>query len=505
MTPEIDYQDEEEQEHPILQDKERKYRALNQIFRTAQRNKSRPLQGNPFSILMFLPFGQNMKIGELCRVWASFMMKSKYWRENFVFLTLSAYTHLSHKRDPDITIQRAVKKGICHREDHYHTHSDLKQFITEVEYEALRDGKGLVILSGDVAKMGISLKCVDVVFLMSNNVDADDIIQKTFRAMTDDAPHKKDGFIVDLNVTRIIKAKYDYDLEKDKLRVHKKDVPSVAKRLQRQYESANWGVDDFIEDHPDKSFTEVMNEIKMRILTKLEKNILGEFDSNIKKMEAGQMAQIRVNNNELYEDIIRTLQVTTATKRAQKEHPVRPAPKIPPSSVVPPNAPPSSVVPPNAPPSSAPPLLQPPQIESKMKSILKTFVNALVIKSAEPWDTTLNISYLIDKYRRDKELIQGNKPDCNCSENNDCKRDHTNLYESAFCELYSYAIVQITSTDRVYRYDVHTEIMNLIERIFEMPVFLTEWNMYIENLLKEIKTPRQSAGLRRTRKNRYTK
>ena len=517
MTPEIDYQDEEEQEHPILQDKERKYRALNQIFRIAQRNKSRPLQGNPFSILMFLPFGQNMKIGELCRVWASFMMKSKYWRENFVFLTLSAYIHPSYKRDSDITIQSAVKKGICHREDHYHTHSDLKQFITEVEYEALRDGKGLVILSGDVAKMGISLKCVDVVFLMSNIVDADDIIQKTFRAMTDDAPHKKDGFIVDLNVTRIIKAKYEYDLDKDKLRVHKKVIPSVAQRLQRQYEQANWGVDDFIEDHPDKSFTDVMNEIKKRVLDNLEKRILGEFDSTIKKMEERQMSLIRINNSELYQAITNVLQITAPPKK--KKTPTSAIlsknPSIPSQSTIPGAANPGAANPGAANPGAANsgaanpgaanpglPRLQASEIESKMKSILKTFINALVIKSVEPWDKTMNITYLIDKYKQDRDLIKGKQPDCNCSKNNNCKKDHRNLYEAAFCELNGYAMVQISKDNSTYNYDIHTEIMNIIEQIFEMPVFITEWNMYIENLLKEIKLPKQSAGLRRTRKKR---
>ena len=62
--------------------------------------------------------------------------------------------------------------------------------------------------------MGISLKCVDVVFMMSNKQDADDIIQKMYRALTDNPPNKKDGFIVDLDLKRIITAMFEYDLEK---------------------------------------------------------------------------------------------------------------------------------------------------------------------------------------------------------------------------------------------------------------------------------------------------
>ena len=153
------------------------------------------------------------KIGELCRVWASFMLESKYWRENFVFLTLSTFNNKKYKKDPKITIQLAVEKGLCHREDHP---LDLKELIIEVEKEALRKGKGLVILSGDVAKMGISLKCVDVVFLMSNNKEADDIIQKMYRALTE-STFKKNGYIIDMNYFRTITSVIEYQKEKMKL------------------------------------------------------------------------------------------------------------------------------------------------------------------------------------------------------------------------------------------------------------------------------------------------
>ena len=114
----------------------------------------------------------------------------------------------------------------------------------------------------------------------------------------------------------------------------------------------------------------------------------------------------------------------------------------------------------------------------------------------------MNITYLIDKYKQDRDLIKGKQPDCNCSKNNNCKKDHRNLYEAAFCELNGYAMEQISKDNSTYNYDIHTEIMNIIEQVFEMPVFITEWNMYIENLLKEIKLPKQSAGLRRTRKKK---
>jgi hypothetical protein len=132
MTPQ-DEKRPEGQGESILTGSNRRFRALNQVFSIAQTHGGRPMQSKPFSILMFMPFGGGTRIGELCRIWASFMYQSAYWRENFVFLTLSVYAH--HVKTPHVTIKSAVEKGICHREDF---DSDLKKIILDVEREALK-------------------------------------------------------------------------------------------------------------------------------------------------------------------------------------------------------------------------------------------------------------------------------------------------------------------------------------------------------------------------------
>jgi hypothetical protein len=491
---------------------DRKYRALNQIFRIAQRNQSRPIQGKPFSILMFLPFGgkEHTKIGELCRVWASFMMELQYWRDHFVFLTLSTYNNKKYVKKGRTTIENAVEKGICHRDDF---DMDLKKLIIDVEKEALRREKGLVILSGDVAKMGISLKCVDVVFLMSHNTDADDIIQKMYRALTDDPPMKKDGFIVDLNMTRTIRAMFDYDMEKDKLRAHKMVNPSVKQRIHKLFDLCNWGVDQFIEDHPEMSFDDIMNEIKERVVDQLEKNIINEFDSKFNNMQEEQFKMI-YNNPTLYQKIQEALQSSRAKK-----------PKRPKSVTLSTRNP--GLVSAQAAQSaqendektdtteqtmeneqdmqevvSEPVvhMLSPLQIKHKLKAILITFVNALVIKSAEPWSDALNLTNLLQQYHKDKPNA-GDPPECDCTANNNCKKDHVNIYESVFCELKSYAMILISPSSTKYKYspETHMMIMEIVEEIFQSPYFIAEWNLYIETLLRDIKTPKRG-GFQTTRK-----
>ena len=482
----------------ILEGKDRKYRALNQVFNIAQQHGGRPSQSKPFSILMFMPIGKSA-IGELCRVWASFMYQSPYWRDNFVFLTLSVYAN--HKKTPHQTFKTAVEKGICHREDFEKV--DLKNIILGIEREALKQGKGLVILSGDVAKMGISLPCVDVVFLMTSNPDADDIIQKMYRALTDNPPYKKDGFIIDLDIKRVIKAMFEYDLEKDKLRIVTKKTPSTEERLMKVFELCNWGQDSYTEDHPEMSFDDIMNEIKRKVIETLKGKILSEFSERFSKLDEKQIDIIR-HDAELKALMITTLSNTASAqpKRGGKSKAATIAERgqsVPTSSVAPaatglPSVPGSLGE--NGAPSSMPPppkMLTPEEINKKMMNITKTFINTLVIKSAEPWTSRMNLATLLYKYDENKQESAW-PVECNCSSDEDCKAEHANLYDAAVCELKVYA----NTADGKYDENAHKDIMKLIDRIFENSTLILEWNIYIENLLKDLDEakPVKSGGAR---------
>ncbi len=512
LTPDEEKGDEA---HPFLQGAQKKYRALRQIFRIAQKNQSRPIEGKPFSMLMFLPIGkdsQGTKIGELCRVWASFMMESKYWNENFVFLTLSPYLDKRYKKAHNVTLDTAVELGLCHRQDH--PEYDLKCLITTLEQKALEQGKGLVILSGDVAKMGISLKCVDIVCLMTQNTDADDIIQKMYRALTDDPPNKKHGFIVDLNMARIITAMFDYDMEKDKLRVNKKDVPSIKRRLQLVFETCEWDVDDLMEDPSVTSMKDVMSIIQKRVLEHIEQEVIVRASDATIQDETMKMVR---DDPRLYDDIIKTLQFTSIPNK-QKKRKGKPeelaaaealrqasemAAKRAEEAMASAQESHSPVADTTAP---LPVPLQPREIEVKLQSILKTFVNALVIKSAEPWLDAMNISYLIDKYTQDKlKFIEEMRahPECDCKENRECKKEHANLYEIAWCELKGYAMIR-ENDEHIYSIKIHKRILDIVEHIITVPSFSLGWNVYIEKLLKEMKTPIRQGG-RRTIKKMRTK
>jgi len=333
-----------------------------------------------------------------------------------------------------------------------------------------------------------------------------------YRALTDDPPLKKNGFIVDLNMKRIIKAMFEYDLEKDKLRVNVKTPMSIADRLQKQMDLCDWGQEAYIEDNPDKSFNDIMNDIKTRVLDDLANKIYLEFEESGKKRK-GKQDSLIIDNNELFTSIIETLIFTQSKKGAKPkaitmarrgEH-IPSAPENPKT-----NANPGENKEGNAEEGATQltkkPQLTNEQILEKIDNILKTFINSLVIKSTEGWNDIngLNLAYLLNKYNTDKNKITG-IPSCDCSSNTNCKIPHNNLYETAYCELKSYAITlggTNTKPEYIYNEETHRNIMKVVEQILENPSILNDWNIYIQSLLKTLKESKPIIQSNTTRKKK---
>ena len=502
LTPDLETDDN------FLIGKNRKFRALNQIFQIAYSTKSRPLPGQPFSMIMFLPIlGQGMPVGALCRIWASFMYNSPYWKNNFVFMSLSTYNHKDYKKIT-LTEKQAVVRGLCSRENF--NEKSLKKVIKSVELEALKQGKGLVLLSGDVAKMGISLPCVDVVCLMSNNTDPDDIIQKMYRALTDNPPNKKNGFIIDLNLKRIIKAMFDYDIVKTQKNPNMKQTLNKKERLEKLFELCNWGQDSFIQASANqKNFDDIMNEIRDKIFLDLESRISTSFSREV--LEKKQIDVI-INDKDLKSKMSEILRDTIGNKKSKnnKVNLSNNGKNIPEKS----NQTSSSenessdqtetTTDQSEVPNQVYQLTETEQTEKMMK-IVTTFINALVIKSSEPWDKTTTFKKLIDKYKVDKETAE-EKISCECSKESKCNKVHDNLYEIAYCELYNYAFKRTFDNKIEYNNETHKQIMLFLDELLEKSKNLElEWDGHIDELISSLQKQKTGGRKQRTWKNKLHK
>lgn len=92
---------------------------------------------------------------------------------------------------------------------------DIKEDITKQEKIAKAEGKeGLILLAGNMLILGITLNMCDVVALMNNTLSSDKVLQQMYRCMTEGS-QKKFGFVLDLNISRVLNTCMNYTIYKN--------------------------------------------------------------------------------------------------------------------------------------------------------------------------------------------------------------------------------------------------------------------------------------------------
>jgi len=494
----------------IIQERDK---ALIQVFKRAYNNEppTRPLYGQPFSVLMFMPSIKGNPVGALCRIWGSFLMKTKFWSDYFVCLTLSPLSEgdedkgrKSKKSKEDMREYElgCWKQGFCTRD--IVSEKDLKKMITTIEREALNEDKGLLLLTGEVAKMGISLPCVDVVFLLSNNNDsADDLIQKMFRSLTD-SDGKKLGFVVDINLKRIIKAMFEYDLAKDKIRLSGQPK-TTEERVKNILEMCDWGQDEFIEDNSSTmNYEDIMKAIKDKVFSNLE---LLTISTKVLQNEAlSELLKDDDIRRELFNNMKKTVKVKTkATVLGVRGEGV-------------PNKPPSSKDDNNEPAentdegveeednhepdeeegvSNSISAKEKKHFEDNFKSLIITFINSLIVRNGRiEWKQGVRLMDLLDTFKIDSSKARPSV-ECACIDKSSCN-EHMNLYERVFCDVKTYSLDK--TADKVSA--LINAIYNFIMKHRELQVTLQS---YIDTFIDEIEGNKQrllSGGGRKTLKKK---
>ena len=92
---------------------------------------------------------------------------------------------------------------------------DIKDEINKKEIEAREKGQlGLILLAGNMLTLGITLTLCDLVILMNNTLSSDKVLQEMYRCMTE-GENKKIGFVVDLNICRVLNTCVNYTVYKN--------------------------------------------------------------------------------------------------------------------------------------------------------------------------------------------------------------------------------------------------------------------------------------------------
>jgi len=92
---------------------------------------------------------------------------------------------------------------------------DIKDEINKKEIEAKSKEKlGLILLAGNMLTLGITLNLCDLVILLNNVLSSDKVMQQMYRCMTE-GENKKIGYVVDLNISRVINTCINYTIYKN--------------------------------------------------------------------------------------------------------------------------------------------------------------------------------------------------------------------------------------------------------------------------------------------------
>lgn len=108
---------------------------------------------------------------------------------------------------------------------------DVKEEINKQEIIAREKGlKGLIILAGSMLSLGITLNLCDLVILMNNTLSSDKVLQQMYRCMTE-GENKKIGFVVDLNISRVLNTCVNYTVNKSEKSIDDKITYLIKNHL----------------------------------------------------------------------------------------------------------------------------------------------------------------------------------------------------------------------------------------------------------------------------------
>ena len=197
-----------------IRDKKSIFERIKQISKN--KNSRTNLNNVDFtSQIWFLPFGPNMLIDKVSCCLKARMLKNHVLCKYEIKIVNS-------KKDYNLR--------------------DIKNEIKNWELKAKEDGKdGLILLVGNQLTLGITLPLVDMVFLFNDIVSSDKIMQMMYRCMTEsmnneeinqiNSGQKQVGFVVDLNLSRVVNTCLDYNVYKKDLTIEQKFTYLVENNL----------------------------------------------------------------------------------------------------------------------------------------------------------------------------------------------------------------------------------------------------------------------------------
>ena len=167
----------------------------------------------------------------------------------------------------------------------------VKECILEQEACAKAHGKSIIILTGKMLRLGISLPCVDIALHMDPIQSVDTIYQSMFRVLTE-REGKTEGLFIDMLTTRQISFMYeymDYTSKTEKVFSGKKKMKKLLEKLLLfNFNGINFQSGQ--EYH--NLYNQLMNDFSLDDINK--------FNKNIRKIDVSEVDEMLQNFDETF-------------------------------------------------------------------------------------------------------------------------------------------------------------------------------------------------------------
>jgi hypothetical protein len=180
---------------------------------------------------------------------------------------------------------------------------DLKFEISQCEIKAKANNKiGLILLAGNQCSLGITLPLVDIVMLLNNTLSSDKILQMMYRCMSESEDgSKKNGYIVDFNISRVLYTMMDYEITNKDLTIKEKLIYIITNNLiniDSDLFQTKENKTKLIEKLMDAWKSDPINNLKI-LLKKIEYNIIDLETSDQKRLNKcfASLGQDKINAN----------------------------------------------------------------------------------------------------------------------------------------------------------------------------------------------------------------
>ena len=252
----------------IIPDKKSIFERIKNISNESN-SRTKLNKGDFTTQLWFLPFGHNMLIDNVSKCLKDRMLKN-HELKNYEILIVNS------KKDYKV--------------------KNIKEEIKNKELKAKEEGKvGLIILAGNQLTLGITLPFVDIVFLFNDILSSDKIVQMMYRCMTEtintvendkiNSGKKHFGFVVDLNISRVLNTLLDYNVYKKDLNLEQKIMYLVENNLiniDSDLFQSKENKTELVEKLMNIWKTDPINNLKM-LLRKIEEQVI-EMDTKDQKI-----------------------------------------------------------------------------------------------------------------------------------------------------------------------------------------------------------------------------